>query len=130
MVSVIYVVLSAFILCWLALHVIKHRRKSRISLGDGDNKDLRAAIAAHSNATENIPIALLLLVILEYNGGNIWMVHFLGVSLVVGRLLHARGLLTSKFKGRVLGMQITVLMILGVAIANIVYLPYDKLLAL
>ncbi|MDH5219463.1 MAG: MAPEG family protein, partial [Gammaproteobacteria bacterium] len=103
---------------------------SRISLGDGDNKDLRAAIAAHSNASENIPIALLLLVILEYNGGNIWMVHFLGVSLVVGRLLHARGLLTSKFKGRVIGMQITVLMILGVAIANLVYLPYDKLLAL
>jgi len=71
---------------------------------------------------------LLLLFALEYNGGNIFIVHLLGLSLIVGRITHAKGILSGKLKSRVLGMQITIYIMIGLAILNIIYLPYAKLL--
>lgn len=127
MISALYVALSALLIIWLSFYVVKIRRKHRISVGDGGNTELLTAMAAQSNAVEYIPIALLLLVTLEYNGGSIWLVHLFGVGLLVGRLIHARYLLIEKLKGRVLGMQITVLVIIALAVLNIVYLPFNKL---
>ena len=57
MTSVMYAVLTAFIIVLLSLNVIRIRRKNRISIGDGSNSELRIAIAAQSNAIEYIPMA-------------------------------------------------------------------------
>jgi hypothetical protein len=127
MTSVIYASLLAFLICWLSLNVIKKRWKYKIDMGDGENKELKVAMAAQSNAIEYIPIALLLLFALEYNQANILIIHLLGIALVTGRIIHARSLLLANFNGRVLGMQITIYTILGLAILNIVYLPYSQL---
>jgi len=130
MISAIYASISAILICCLSLNVIKKRRKNRISIGDGENEELKIAMAAQSNAIEYIPIALLLIFALEYNEANIWLIHLLGIALLSGRIIHARNLLSDNLKGRVLGMQITIYTIIGLAVLNIVYLPYNRLFKL
>lgn len=125
MTSVIYASLSALLIVWLSLKTIKERRSNKISIGNGGVDSLKLAIAAHSNAIEYIPIALILLFALEYNQGNLLLVHLSGISLLAGRIIHARGLLSSNLKLRVLGMKITIYTILVLAAVNIVYLPYE-----
>jgi len=127
MTSVIYASVSAFLITWLSLNVIRKRRENRVSIGDGGNVELKTAIAAQSNAIEYIPIALLLLFALEYNEANILIVHFLGLSLIAGRIIHARGIISDTLNVRVLGMQITFFTIIMLAITNLIYLPYENL---
>lgn len=130
MVSVIYLTLAVFIVVWLALKVIRLRREHRISMGDGDILPLRAAIRAHANALEYLPLSLLLLIALEFNGAPLLMIHVAGMLLIAGRIMHARAMLNQRLQGRVLGMQITLLVWIGLAVLNLVYLPYDKLISL
>ena len=127
MTSVIYASVSAFLITWLSLNVIRKRRENRVSIGDGGNLELKTAIAAQSNAIEYIPIALLLLFALEYNEANVLIVHFLGLSLIAGRIIHARGIISDTLNVRVLGMQITFFTIIMLAITNLIYLPYENL---
>ena len=115
---------------YLSLNVIKSRRKHRISVGDGDNTELQTAQGAQSNAIEYLPIALILLFYLEYNGGNAWMIHVAGTALLAGRVIHALGLLNDSMRRRVLGMQITVYVLIGLCLLNLVYLPLDRILPL
>jgi uncharacterized membrane protein YecN with MAPEG domain len=126
MTSVIYASLSALLIVWLSLNTIQKRRSHKVSLGDGGVDDLKHAIAAQSNAIEYIPIALILLFALEYNHGNMLLIHLLGISLIIGRVLHAKSLLSSNLKQRILGMQITIYTIIGLAVVNFAYLPYTQ----
>ena len=122
--SVIYAVVLALLIVWLSLNVIKIRRHHQVPFGDGDSPMLQVARAAHSNATEYIPISLILLFALEYNHGYLWLVHGFGAVIVVGRIVHARGLLADRFKLRILGMQLTLLGIIGLSVANLYFLSY------
>ena len=125
MITAFYASICALILVKLSIAVIKLRRKHRVSLGDGGNEALITAIAAHSNASQYIPISLLLLFVLELNDANIWLIHLTGLALVTGRLLHAQGIV-SKMSARVLGMQMTIYTIIALSILNIFYLPYSE----
>jgi uncharacterized protein len=126
MVSAFYASILAALICWLALNVVKSRRKNRIKYGDGGVDDLLISRSAHSNATETIPIALILLFFLEYNGGYLWLVHLFGTSLIIGRILHCRGILSDTLKGRILGMKMTVFTIVGLIISNLFFIPYHE----
>ena len=76
------------------LHVIftlrggAYRFKSGISLGDGEDKELRNRIRAHGNFIENVPIALLLLLLNDLNGLADGTLMILGSLLLVSRVLH------------------------------------------
>ncbi|MGZ5056425.1 MAG: MAPEG family protein [Methylobacter sp.] len=122
MITAIYASLSALLIVRLSLSVIKLRRKNRVSVGDGGNEALQLAIRAHANAVEYIPIALMLLFMLEFNGAPKLLVHILGVTLLIGRVLHAMGLPAKDLRRRVLGMQITVYLLIGLAVLNILFL--------
>ncbi len=128
MITALYASICALILIILSLNVIKLRRGEQVSLGDGEVQALKVAIAAHSNASQYIPIALLLIFMLEYNGAFAVLVHLAGIMLIAGRILHARGI-TTAFKGRVLGMQITIWTILSLAIANVLLVTYMQFFA-
>lgn len=130
MISVIYVVMSALLIIYLSFEVIKTRRKHRISVGDGDNEELQTVQGAQSNAVEYLPISLLLLFYLEYNSASNWIIHLTGATLIFGRIIHARGLLNRNLCQRVLGMQITVYVLIGLCLLNLVFLPLDKLIQL
>lgn len=130
MISVFYTILLALLIIWLSFNVIKIRRTKKVSVGDGDDLQLMTAMAAQSNALEYIPISLLLLYPLEYNGAYPVIVHIAGVSLIIGRVIHAHGLLNENMNLRVLGMQITIGVIIGLAIANMIFFPYSKFFTL
>jgi uncharacterized membrane protein YecN with MAPEG domain len=120
-ISALYASILALLIVWLALRVIKLRRAKRVVLGDGGDPELQAAIRAHGNATEYIPIALILLVLLELNGAHAVLLHSAGIAVLAGRLLHAKGILAEQLQYRVLGMQSTFFALIGLAAANLAY---------
>ncbi|QPK63203.1 MAPEG family protein [Methylomonas sp. LL1] len=121
MISSVYAALSALVIVWLSLRVINLRRTKKVRLGDGGEQELQIAIRAQGNATEYIPISVILLLLLELNHGHMVLIHIGGIAVLVGRLIHARGLLTENLGYRVQGMQVTIFTIIGLALANLVY---------
>ncbi|CAD6882361.1 Inner membrane protein YecN [Methylomonas albis] len=121
MISAVYAALAALLIAWLSLRVIKLRRAKKVIFGDGGETDLQIAIRAQGNATEYIPILLILLLVLELSGGHVALLHTGGLAIILGRVVHARGLLHANLDQRVLGMQMTIFTLIGLAIANFGY---------
>ena len=117
----LYASLLGFLYIGLAINTIRLRKKFKIGINDGGNKDLAKAIRVHGNFAEYVPIALILLASYELNGASAMMLHVLGAALVVGRVLHVIGL--TKTIGlsiqRQVGMLSTFFVILVLAIENI-----------
>lgn len=122
MITALYASLCALLLVKLSLGVIAQRRKHKVRLGDGGVDELQTAIRIQANATEYIPITLLLILLLEMANVSLWIIHLAGITLLVGRLIHIAGLKNNDVKKRVLGMQITLFLIIGLALLNIAYL--------
>jgi len=93
----------------LAINVTVHRAKLRVPVGDGDNPQMLRMIRLHGNAAEYIPIALILMLTYELNGGNHTVLNVAGMVLVAARLLHAWGMWDSPNTnfGRVAGQGLT-----------------------
>lgn len=106
----------------LSLNVIGFRQKHGVSVGDGGHEDLLRAIRSQANLAEYAPIALLLVACLELNQAPIWITSILAASFVVGRLLHPIGMKSadSPRQPRLRGMQLTLLSLLALGIANLV----------
>ena len=68
------------------------RMQTRISTGDGGNLALLDRIRRHGNFAEHVPLALILLGILERDGARPLVLHAFGATLVVARILHPLGL--------------------------------------
>lgn len=117
-----YAALLAILVVVLGLLVVRERVRQRVSLGDGGKTPLVAAIRVHGNAVENIPLALLLLLLLELNGAAPLALHAYGSTLLAGRLMHAWGLGQPRNvnRWRQLGMVLTWLAMLGMAASLLV----------
>ena len=118
MVTSLYAGILAILYLALTFFTIGGRFKHRVSLGDGGNPDMLKRIRAHANFAEYVPFALILMVLAEVEGVSEGMIHGLGISLVIGRLLHSAsvsGLLTIPM-GRQVGMVLTLMTILISAI--------------
>jgi uncharacterized membrane protein YecN with MAPEG domain len=94
-VTALYAGLLALLLVVLALRVVRLRWKFGVGLGDGGEKAMTRAIRIHGNATEHVPVALLLLLVAELNHAGPALLHACGAVLVVARVLHAMGLAKS-----------------------------------
>ncbi|MEM7027030.1 MAG: MAPEG family protein [Pseudomonadota bacterium] len=127
MFTALYASILAGLICKLSLNVIKARRSNKVLYADGDCKELIIARTAQSNAVQYCPMAVLLLLLLELNSGHYLLVNAIGILFVIGRVIHARGILSESRKGRVLGMQITIYSFFALIISNISYLLYIKL---
>jgi len=59
----------------------------------------------HANFAEWVPLALILIALLELNGARALGIHLLGAALVAARLVHAFGIRadTMKSAGRLIG---------------------------
>lgn len=88
----LYAGVLALLILVLAIRVVLNRRASSVDLGDGGNAALLRRIRIHGNAVEYIPIALILILLLEMNGTSAAVLHALGVLLVIGRLAHVQGI--------------------------------------
>jgi uncharacterized protein len=104
----------------LAFAVIKKRRQHKVALGSGQYPDLEAAIRAHGNFAEYVPLALVLLACAELNHAPWWLLACAALALVVGRYIHALAIPGSDLKKRVLGMKLTFASLVLGATANVV----------
>ena len=112
-VTPLYAALLAFWFLLLTLRVTQERGRSGVFLGDGNDTRLQRAIRGHANFAEYVPLALLLLAILELSRFSLYVIHALGVILLVARLLHGYAFaFTTQFRfGRFWGALLTVVVI-------------------
>lgn len=105
----------------LSFAVIGLRRKNKVGLGSGGHDDLERAIRAQGNFAEYVPFGLILIACLELNGAPWWLVAVPGVTLIIGRLIHAKGIneLPPNFSKRVLGMKFTFMTLITLVILNL-----------
>ena len=113
----------------LSFAVIGLRRKNKVGLGSGGHEDLERAIRAQGNFAEYVPFGMILLACLELNGAPWWLVAIWGAALIIGRLLHAKGINVPPpdFSMRVLGMKFTFNTLIALIILNLALSLYKLL---
>ena len=129
MITALYASLLMLLIIWLTFEVIKQRRNGQVAYADGGVKALQIARSAHGNAIETIPISLILMLLLEFNEGSIYLIHIAGLMLVVGRILHGTGILKENMTKRKFGMIMTLLSQVTLVICNFIYIPYGQLIS-
>ncbi len=88
----LYAALGVLLVLLLGAAVVRQRRRAQVGIGDGGDAGLARAIRAHANLVENLPLALVMLLLLELGGlAPLWL-HLLGGGFLASRLLHAWGL--------------------------------------
>ncbi len=87
------------------------RGRAKVSVGDGGSKELLLAMRRHANFVEYVPLALLMIALLEINGVGAHAIHALGAVLVLARLAHAFGIKPDNMStpGRMVGAAGTML---------------------
>jgi hypothetical protein len=115
-----YLAVLALVFIWLSVQVIGNRRRAGAAFGDKDDVALRSAIRAHAHFAEYVPLAILMIALVEMGGASVWIVHGLGLLLLVARAAHPFGMYakpgTPGFRGRVVGQALT-MTVLGLAAA-------------
>jgi uncharacterized membrane protein YecN with MAPEG domain len=127
----LYAALLALLMMGLAVRVMLLRNRHRIGVGDGGSTPMNLGIRAHANAIEYVPMALILLLVLELNQTQPLWLHAFGITLLVGRVLHALGLSRSagSSPGRLVGIALTLLVIVGMALLLIWQFVVIRMLA-
>jgi uncharacterized membrane protein YecN with MAPEG domain len=114
-VTALYAALIGLVGYFLQIQVGRMRGRTHISLLHGGKSELIEADRRHMNWVENAPFLLLLLAIIELNGGSkIWL-HGLGAALLVGRIIHPFGIFVDKMPSpaRFVGATLTLLVALA-----------------
>jgi hypothetical protein len=120
-ISLLFASLHVLLMLALAVPVVIHRNTHRIGIGDGGDRRLARKIRVHGNFVEYVPMALLVLALLELCGLPAPWVWGLGGALLLGRLLHAFGLSRSGgySVGRFTGTLLTWLALVSMAMAGL-----------
>jgi len=88
----LYAGLCGLLLVILYVRVSQRRLATQIGIGSGGDALLEQRIRAHGNFIESVPIALVLLYLLEQSGLEPIYIHAFGIALVLARLAHAQGI--------------------------------------
>lgn len=122
-VTALYAGLLALWFVFLSLRVVLKRRSARVGIGSGEDRELARRVRVHGNAAEYLPLALILMLLLELNTALGWLLHLAGIGLAAGRVAHFLGLGRSAGTswGRVSGTALTWGAILVLAGANLGY---------
>jgi uncharacterized protein len=130
-ITLFFVGVLALMQCTLTALVIARRLKAKVSLLDGGDKLLTNRIRAHGNFTETVPIAIIMIAFLEMRGVPGAWLWVIGISLTLGRVLHAIALMTRKPSwGRPIGMGLTlaVISLQGVACVWMFFIPITSII--
>lgn len=85
---------SLHVLLYLVLttRVVVHRRAHKVGVGTGGDAVLVRKVRVHGNFGEYVPLALLMLALLELAAVSTRLLWVFGVALLLARVLHAIGL--------------------------------------
>lgn len=121
--ATLYAGLFCLLMLILKANVGRVRTKHKVGFGDGGNQPLQRSLRVQGNAVEDVPVVLFGLLGLGALAAPVLLIHGLGASFLVGRILHAVGLGGSSGSsfGRSAGTLITALVMLATAIACIWY---------
>lgn len=119
--TALYGAILALIIVALGINVTVHRVKLKVPLGDGGNAEMLRMIRLHGNAVEYIPLAIVLMLAYEINGGSHLALHVIGVALIAGRLIQTAAMWSTEVAGpgRGTGQTLTWLSIAGLAVLNL-----------
>jgi uncharacterized membrane protein YecN with MAPEG domain len=84
--------INALIFLVLSILVVRGRVEEEVAIGSGGKPRLELKIRVHGNFAEYVPLALLLMALLEAAGYSATVLCLLGTVLTLGRLSHAIGL--------------------------------------
>jgi hypothetical protein len=88
-ITMFYAGLLALIFLLLGVRVVGLRRSLQVGIGSGGHEALDRAVRTHANFSEYVPLALLLIALVEAGtAAPAWLLHLLGLALLAGRLLH------------------------------------------
>lgn len=87
-ITALFAGLMALWLIFLQVQVIRFRRGNKVSLGHAGDVMGERLIRAHGNASENIPIFLVLLGLSEGLGTPAWVLVLIALVFSAGRIAH------------------------------------------
>lgn len=90
--ATLYIGLFGLLMLLLKMNVGRARTSQKVGFGDGGNEIVQRAIRVQGNAVEDVPVVLLGLFSLAFLEAPVILIHGLGVSFLLGRVLHAIGL--------------------------------------
>lgn len=118
----LYAAIFALFQVYLSWRVVTLRNKYQVRMGDGGHTELTGAVRVHGNLIEYLPLALLLLLLLEFIGFSGWIIHAMGLLFLTARLLHLKGIhdpagasMSRKIGTRLTWLQITLCSLLCLA---------------
>ena len=130
-ITALYGGLLGILLAFLSARIMRWRFMAGVVVGDGGDPEKTAMIRAHGNFIEYVPLTILLIGLAEYLAvgsrsflsikiGQPWsplVIHGLGITLVLGRVLHAAGMWKNPGTsiGRRVGAAMTMIALCGAA---------------
>ena len=116
-----YAAVLGLIILALGINVTAHRVKLKVPLGDGGNPEMLRMIRLHGNAIEYIPLALVLMLAYEINGGWHIALHAVGIALIAARLIQTAGMWSTNVPklGRRMGQALTWTTIAALSLLNL-----------
>jgi len=106
-ITAVFTALLALMLVAISIRITVLRAGKKINLLDGGDEQLRRAIRVQGNFIEYVPMALIMLALIEVSGAKPWLVYAFGAALLVARIVHAFGLYSAVFPARVIGTSAT-----------------------
>ncbi|MCL2473840.1 MAG: MAPEG family protein [Alphaproteobacteria bacterium] len=128
-VSLLYIGIAGLLLLVLSFNMTKCWVRS---IGTDNKKDQvvfkRAEGLLHS-FTDYVPIIFLLMISIEANGAPPYIIHVMGITLIIARLMHAFGsnFMTGADAIRFLGAQITYLLLTFSSFCALFYYMLPKI---
>jgi hypothetical protein len=105
----VYAAILGLVLLQLGIRTLHLRRRLGIPIGDGGSSAMLRAMRVQANFVEYVPMTLLLILLIELQGGSLFLVNLLCLLLLTGRIVHAIGVsrVAEDYRFRVLGMAMT-----------------------
>ena len=90
--TALYGALKAVFTIALAARVTAYRVREKVSLGTGKSDPLLVAVRTHGNAAEHVPLAIVMMLVVELCGAASTWLHVAGGAIFVARIAHAIGM--------------------------------------
>ena len=87
-ISATYAAILGLLFVPFTFYVGAYRVKHNISLLDGGDQELARRIRAQGNFVETVPLAVILIILMELSGASSTWIHTLGSVLVAARVMH------------------------------------------